>query len=54
MIKVDNQFKTLFNFDDRACYFTDKFWQDDNNFYFSIKIEEEKGNSWKYYHVKIK
>ena len=54
MIKVDNQFKTLFNFDDRACYFTDKFWKDDNNFYFSIKIEEEKGNSWKYYHIKIK
>jgi len=54
MIKVDNQFKTFFNFDDRACYFTDKFWKDDNNFYFSMKIEEENGIKWKYYHINIK
>lgn len=53
MIKQNNQYKTVYHFDDKACYFTDKFWKDDKSFYFSVKLEEEKGISWKYYHMSI-
>ncbi|MCX6060700.1 MAG: hypothetical protein NT103_00390 [Campylobacterales bacterium] len=55
MISKNGDYKTFYNFlNDVGCYFTDAFWQDNNNFFYSMKIEEENGIKWKYYHVNIK
>jgi hypothetical protein len=55
MLQKNNEYKTIYNFKyETGCYFTDTFWQDDYNFFYSVKIEEYKKKPiWKYYHLEI-